>query len=254
MTNTRANFQLIQVAPSGFQAHEEVEKLRSRDISLRRVLNINNPNVKQIVSLNVSSLKKHISDLSANQILCEHDIICVQETWLEANEEVGEEYQLPGKVGTFVSVGRGKGVAALFHPTFTESFTVKKSSHQMAAVSCKDLTVINLYRSANANTEELILDFLTLTQNFDGQQTIVLCGDFNFCEREDKLHAFRKMLLEKGFKSLLKPPQATHQEGRCLDQAYCKHGEPMRFLCTAQVGTSSFSDHDAIMISIRYIY
>ena len=234
------------------EAFGEVEKLTSRDISLRRV--VTNPNVIQIVSLNVSSLKKHISDLSANQLLREHDIICIQETWLEANEVVGEAYQLPGKVGTFVSVGRGKGVAVLFHPTFTESFTVKKSSHQMAAVSCKDLTVINLYRSANANTEELILDFLTLTQNFDVQQTIVLCGDFNFCEREDKLHAFRKMLLEKGFKSLLKPPQATHQEGRCLDQAYCKHGEPMRFLCTAQVGTSSFSDHDAIMISIRHIY
>ena len=124
----------------------------------------------------------------------------------------------------------------------------------MAAVSRKDLTVINLYRSANANTEELILDFLALIQHFDDQQTVVLCGDFNLCEREDKLHAFRKMLLEKGFNSLLKPPQATHQEGRCLDQAYCKLGEPMRFLCTAQVGTSSFSDHDAIMVRIRHIY
>ena len=124
----------------------------------------------------------------------------------------------------------------------------------MAAVSCKDLTVINLYRSKNANTEELILDFLALIEHFDGQQTIVLCGDFNFCEREDKLHAFRKMLLEKGFKSLLNPPQATHQEGRCLDQAYCKHGERMRFLCTAQVGTSSFSDHDAIMVRIRHTF
>ena len=124
----------------------------------------------------------------------------------------------------------------------------------MAAVSRKDLTVINLYRSANANTEELILDFLAMIEHFDGQQTIVLCGDFNFCEREDKLHAFRKLLLEKGFKSLLNPPQATHQEGRCLDQAYCRFGEPIRFLCTAHVGTSSFSDHDAIMVKIRHIW
>ena len=145
-------------------------------------------------------------------------------------------------------------MAMLFPPTFAESFTVKKSSHQMAAVSCKDLTVINLYRSSNANTDELILDFLALMQNFNGQQTVVLCGDFNFCEREDKLHPFRKMLLDRGFKSLINPPQATHQEGRCLDQAYCKHGERMRFLCTAQVGTSSFSDHDAIAITIRHIH
>ena len=144
-------------------------------------------------------------------------------------------------------------MAVLFPPTFTESFTVKKSSHQMAAVSRKDLTVINLYRSSNANTDELILDFLALIQNFDGQQTIVLCGDFNLCEREDKLHAFRKLLLERGFKSLLNPPQATHQEGRCLDQAYCKHGESIQYLCTAHVGTSSFSDHDPIMVKIRHI-
>ena len=145
-------------------------------------------------------------------------------------------------------------MAMLFPPTFTESFTVKKSSHQMVAVSCRDLTVINLYRSANANTDELILDFLAQIQHFDGQQTIILCGDFNFCEREDKPHAFRKMLLKKGFKSLFRQPQATHQEGRCLDQAYCKPGEPMRFLCTAQVGTSSFSDHDAIMVNIRHYH
>ena len=234
------------------EAYGEVEKLTFRDVSLHRV--ITNPDVTQIVSLNVSSLQKHIADLRANQLLCENDMICVQETWLDANDEVGDDYQLPGKVGTFVSVGRGKGVAVLYPPTFTESFTVKKSSHQMAAVSRRGLTVINLYRSQNANTEELILDFLSLMQKFDGQQTIVLCGDFNLCEREDKLHAFMKLLWEKGFKSLLNPPQASHQEGRCLDQAYCRHGEPpSRFICTAKVGTCSFSDHDAIMVSIRNI-
>ena len=233
------------------EAYGEVEKLMSRDLSLHRV--VTNPNVTQIVSLNVSSLQKHIADLSANQILSEHDMICVQETWLGENEEVGDEYQLPGKVGTFVSVGRGKGVAVLYPPTFTESFTVKKSSHQMAAVSRRDLTVINLYRSQNAITEELILDFLALIQHFDGQQTIVLCGDFNFCEREDKFHAFRKLLLDKGFQSLLNPPKATHKEGRCLDQVYCKHGESYQYICTAKVGTSSFSDHDAIMIAIRHL-
>ena len=100
------------------EAYGEVEKLKSRDISLRRV--VTNPNVTQIVSLNVSSLQKHIADLSANQILCEHDIICVQETWLDANEEVGETYQLPGKFGTFVSVGRGKGVDAANNCSFSK--------------------------------------------------------------------------------------------------------------------------------------
>ena len=141
-------------------------------------------------------------------------------------------------------------MAVLFPPTFTESFTVKKSSYQMAAVSCKDLTVINLYRSANANTEELILDFLALVQDFDGQQTIVLCGDFNFCEREEAFHPIRTMLLDNQFVSLFPTPVASHMEGRCLDQAYVKNIEETLLHCSASIGTSSFSDHDPVFVDI----
>ena len=187
-------------------------------------------------------------------MLCQisYCVICVQETWFGEDEEIGEDYIIPGRVGMFVSVGRGRGVAVFYHPKFTESHCVKKPSHQMAAVSYKDLTVINLYRSNEANTEELIHDFKTLIQNYGEQQTLVVCGDFNFCEREEKLHPFRRMLMSHKFISLLRPAQATHQEGRCLDQAYCKFGVPTNFICTAKVGTSSFSDHDAILITARH--
>ena len=231
-------------------AYAECERLTRVDITQYRVSTY--PDIYQIVSLNVSSLKRHISDVMSNQLLCENEVICVQETWFGEDEEIGEDYIIPGRVGMFVSVGRGRGVAVFYHPKFTESRCVKKPSYQMAAVSYKDLTVINLYRSNEANTEELIHDFKTLIQNYGEQQTLVVCGDFNFCEREEKLHPFRRMLMSHNFISLLRPAQATHQEGRCLDQAYCKFGVPTNFICTAKVGTSSFSDHDAILITARH--
>ena len=235
------------------QACEEFERLARRDISISRVPT--DPNITEIVSLNVSSLKKHFSDLSANQILCKNHVICVQETWFEENDEVDQSYQLPSKLEMFVSAGRGKGVGVYFHPNFSQSYSVQKPCYQMAAVSCEDLVVINLYRSSNANTEELIDDFLTLIQHYGIEQTLILCGDFNFCEREDKLHPFRKMLKDKKFESLLNPPDATHQEGRCLDQAYLRigFGSDNYYLASAEVGTCSFSDHDSVLVTAHNV-
>ena len=235
------------------QACEEFERLARRDISINR--GPTDPNITWIVSLNVSSLKKHFSDLSANQILCKNHVICVQETWFEENDEVDQSYQLPSKLEMFVSAGRGKGVGVYFHPNFSQSYSVQKPCYQMAAVSCEDLVVINLYRSSNANTEELIGDFLTLIQHYGSEQTLILCGDFNFCEREDKLHPFRKMLKDKKFESLLNPPDATHQEGRCLDQAYLRigFGSDNYYLASAEVGTCSFSDHDSVLVTAHNV-
>ena len=203
----------------------------------------------------MSSLKKHFSDLSANQILCKNHVICVQETWFEENDEVDQSYQLPSKLEMFVSAGRGKGVGVYYHPNFSQSHSVQKPCYQMAAVSCEDLVVINLYRSSNANTEELISDFLPLIQHYGSEQTLILCGDFNFCEREDKLHPFRKMLKDKKFESLLNPPNATHQEGRCLDQVYFRigFGSDNYYLASAEVGTCSFSDHDSVLVTAHNV-
>ena len=114
--------------------------------------------------------------------------------------------------------------------------------------------MINIYRSSTCSTaqdNELINDLLDILNKIDGHTTILLLGDLNFCEREESGHPLRRMLLGENFASLLSPPMPSHIEGRCLDQVYCRKGEGIQD-CSAQVGTSSFSDHDAVNIKVKY--
>ena len=114
--------------------------------------------------------------------------------------------------------------------------------------------MVNVYRSSTsstANDNELINDLLDILRKIDGKKTILLLGDLNFCEREESRHPLREMLLGENFASLLCPPVPSHIEGRCIDQVYCRTGEGYQD-CSAQVGTSSFSDHDAVNIKVKY--
>ena len=144
-------------------------------------------------------------------------------------------------------------MATYFSPEFAPATSVAKPSYQMASICSEDIFVINLYRSSNSSTaddKELIKDLLDLLTNINGHKTILLMGDLNFCEREESGHPLRQMLLGENFTSLLSPPVPSHIEGRCIDQVYCKTSEGNQ-VCSAQVGTSSFSDHDAVNIKVK---
>ena len=231
------------------EACRELIKLESRDISKAG----REANVTSILSLNVRSLKKHIFDVKADQLLLANDILCFQETWFGASDDSLEIYEIDGFSKTFVSIGTGKGVGIYFSPKFTAATPVSKLKYQIASVLSEDLFVINVYRSSNSSNvddQELVSDILDLLTTIDGGKTIVLLGDLNFCEREESDHLVRQTLLGKNFASLLSPPVPSHIEGRCIDQVYCRTGEA-NLDCSAQVGTSSFSDHDAVNIKVK---
>ena len=232
------------------EACKELTRLESRDISKPG----REANVTNILSLNVRSLKKHIFDVKAHQLLLANDILCFQETWFDASDANNEIYEIDGYTGTFVGTGSGKGVATYFSPEFSPATSVAKPTYQIASIFSEEIFVINLYRSSNSSTaddKELIKDLLDLLTNIDGHKTVLLLGDLNFCEREEGGHPLRQMLLGENFASLLCPPVSSHIEGRCIDQVYCKTGEGNQ-VCSAQVGTSSFSDHDAVNIKVKY--
>ena len=144
-------------------------------------------------------------------------------------------------------------MATYFSPEFARVTSVAKPSYQISSVCSEEIFVINIYRSSissTANDNELINDLLDILNKIDGHKTILLMGDLNFCEREESGHPLRQMLLGENFTSLLSPPVPSHIEGRCIDQAYCKTSEGNQ-VCSAQVGTSSFSDHDAVNIKVK---
>ena len=63
-----------------------------------------------IISLNIRSLLKHYEDLISDPILQHAGVICLQETWLEEDENMNS-YQIPGFYNSFNSVKRGRGLA-----------------------------------------------------------------------------------------------------------------------------------------------
>ena len=64
-----------------------------------------------VASMNIYSLKKHHPDLKTSAKITTSEVVCVQETWIEPNQDDTNKYQIPEFNVHFNSVGRGKGIA-----------------------------------------------------------------------------------------------------------------------------------------------
>ena len=86
---------------------------RMEDVSVNKTPSRWNSNIERgsrISLLNVRPLKKDIEDVRKDPLILSSDVICVQETWLEPEEDENV-YQIEGYTTQLNSHGRGKGVA-----------------------------------------------------------------------------------------------------------------------------------------------
>ena len=121
------------------------------------------------------------------------DIICLQETWLEADIIVDdmeiENYELH-----LHSNGRGKGHAIYYKKEILKHETdVKEENMQISKFTSSDLDVLVLYRSQNGNMNQLRQH---LEELINGEKPILLIGDFNFCFLEDSSQSLKNYLTE----------------------------------------------------------
>ena len=134
----------------------------------------------RVASLNVSSLRKHVEDVRTDPHLKHADIICLCETWLTEDEEEQPQYQLEGYNGSFLSQGRGKGLAVYVRRGLkVQDMLHHSSTHlQMLKISLNGLDVIPLYRSK----EEPLFSVTHHLQNLLSKTTTtLLIGDINYC-------------------------------------------------------------------------
>ena len=206
-----------------------------------------------IVSQNTRSLGKHFQDLQADQSLMACDVICIQETWFEDQSEQSEHYTFAGKSNVFANLGRGRGVAIYFPEEFQPiPRRVVEAQFQIVGVKSAKMAIFNVYRSKPAKHEEIVKDLQDMIESEGiNSELVLVIGDFNFCERDEREHPVRRMLLAKGFHSLLDPPVSSHIEGNCLDQVYIKKNDVCALQCEALVGTSGFSDHDCLRVEVK---
>ena len=141
-----------------------------------------NPEVEgfRVASLNVSSLRKHIEDVRTDPHLKHADLITLQETWLNEDEEEQPHYQLEGYTSFFLSQGRGKGLAVYAKSgLIIENLQSHSSTHlQMLKISLAGVDFVSIYRSK----EEPLNSVTHQLRNLISKTTsTLLIGDINYC-------------------------------------------------------------------------
>ena len=149
-----------------------------------------------IASNNVYSLRKNFEAMSHNTTVTKADVICLQETWIDPDQENMDELKLDGFMSHFTSIGKGKGLATYFKENFNFQKEVKTPMFQIAKISSEKVDIINVYRSSNAPS--IFIDDLKGLICSERETHIV--GDFNICFKSDRKNNIFKSLNELGFR------------------------------------------------------
>ena len=222
----------------------EMKRLEVLDLSLPIQIPFNQ---FEIVSLNVISLPSHFEDIKVDPNLMSAKVLLLQETSLTTNLEDSLRFKLEGKMCHFNSSGHRKGLATYFTPDFSVVLDATHGRFQMTSISNGELIITNVYRSGDAG-KQVFLESLTSFIE-DKSKTHILMGDWNFCQRDDASHPVKIFLENNGFISGFAKPQATHIQGRCLDQIFVRFaGEPLDFESSVKV--CIYSDHEPISMKI----
>ena len=213
-------------------ALQELTRLQRTSLNLDGVGNFD------IACLNVRSLRKHHEDIKT-LIQYKVDIICLQETWLEEDDNL-DGLGLPDFNLTISSKGRGKGIATYFKSEFSKYEEVSEENLQMTSVTNKNIDIINIYRSSSNKTLKDRLSDIVIPDH-----PTIICGDLN-CDITQENPDFLQTLQDLGFEKLNWKP--THDMGRNIDCLFV-NSYLSKAVTFRQIGVG-FSDHDCLLIKI----
>ena len=107
-----------------------------------------------------------------------------------------------------------------------------------------DLDILNIYRSQNCRSIELIESLKLL---LDPTKNTIITGDFNICFNENRSNKIIAYLIAKGFTQLVNEP--THIRGRLIDHVYWLD-KTRNYDVEVERYSAYYSDHDGICICI----
>ena len=116
---------------------------------------------------------------------------------------------------------------------------------QITKFSSKTLDVINVYRSSNGHSVELLnhlRDLLTMGK------TVLITGDFNICYQTIGNNRLSKGLETNGFIQLVK--EATHIRGGHIDHVYWRDVNGGWKAPQLQRYSPYYSDHDGSCVTL----
>ena len=174
----------------------------------------------KLVSMNTNSLQAHYDDILVDNELVSSNVLCLQESWTKL-EDTNLKYPILERTCHLNSVRRGAGLATYFTPEFSHLKDITSVTYQITAITSENVTIINIYRSSQANNEIVIKSLSSIIENQD--KSIIVCGDFNFCHRDERNHPIYSYLSNNNFNPALEPSLPTHREGRCLDNIWIRN-------------------------------
>ena len=223
------------------------EFTRLHDISLNRRpsdWNREDQAVTKVISLNCRSLKKHFIDIVNDETIMKSHIICIQETWLEDNDDTNE-FSLPGYKSAFNNQGKGKGTVTYYKENiFQHVMEINEEKFQISKLRARNIDLLNIYRSNGADHNLLIQ---ALDDLITEEKPTIIIGDFNISFNESTPNMIKTYLKNKSFSKLINEP--THIDGNTIDQAMIKDTAKLHTY-SSEVQTMYFTDHRALAILI----
>ena len=234
-------------------------KIRTSSIALQelermKVISLNknptpwqkhNQNAVKVASLNCAGLKSHFTDVQSDEHMLEADIIHLIEKSISIAEE--DQHQLNGYDSHFISIGNGKGIDTYYKPAEVEhEQDVKETNMQITKFTSPDLDIINVYRSRNGHSVELLNHILKMLT--DGKPSLIT-GDFNICYLINRNNRMSQGLQGNGFNQLVN--EATHIRGGYIDHAYWRDQHEVWDKPMIDQYSPYYSDHDGICITLN---
>ena len=198
----------------------------------------------KVASLNCAGLSSHFIDINADEKLKKADIIHLMETSLEEDE--GQHLTLPGYKSHFINIGKGKGIVTYFKEMlFSHEEDFAAANMQITKFNSNQVDVINVYRSYNGNSVELLNH---ITEMMRPNKPLLLTGDFNICMLSHGHNRMSKGLIKSGFKQMIR--EATHTRGGHIDHVYWLDEHGVWNYPELELYCPYYSDHDASLITL----
>ena len=161
-------------------ALKEIEKMETSAINLKSKFE---PNTLNLLSLNIRSLRANFDYFSKIHDITSFDVICLQETWLE--REQNNEFSINGFNHHLYNAVpyRGIGIATFYKNQFNLECFVSYSKFQITKIVSNIFDILNIYYK-NKNEQE----FVSILQNIvTSSKPTIICGDFNINYLQDKI-------------------------------------------------------------------
>ena len=122
---------------------------------------------------------------------------------------------------------------------------LKENNMQITKFTSTNLDVINIYRSSNGHSVELLNHIIRMLPE---RKAVLITGDFNICYLMNRTNRLIDGLEANGLMQLVQ--EATHIRGRHIDHAYWRDREGGWSEPVVDRYSPYYSDHDAIGLTI----